>query len=54
MEGFTAYRRWKGRTFEREVTEIGESVWYMKPNIKGKDTFDTLKYLIFVTLSIGY
>ena len=40
MEGFTAYRRWKGRTFGREVAEIGESVWYMKPGIKGKDKFE--------------
>ena len=38
-EGFTAYRRWKGREFRRLVAEFGENVWYLRANSVGKDKF---------------
>ena len=34
-DGFTAHRRLRGRNFKKDVTEIGESVWYLKPKSKG-------------------
>merc|ERR1712240_708375 len=39
-EGFTAYRRWKGRTFNRPVTEFGECVLYLPAKTAGRDKFD--------------
>ena len=39
-EGFTAYRRWKGRAFNRPVTEFGECVLYLPAKTAGRDKFD--------------
>ena len=39
VEGFTAYRRWKGREFKRPGAELGENIWYLKANSVGKDKF---------------
>ena len=35
----TAYKRWKGKEFRREVAEFGESVMYLKAGTQGKDKF---------------
>ena len=35
-DGFTPHRRLRGRNFKKEITEIGESVWYLKPKSRGK------------------
>jgi hypothetical protein len=39
-EGMTAYRRWKGREFKRDIAEFGECVWYLRSASQGKDKFD--------------
>ena len=39
-DGKTAYRRWKGKDFKREVAEIGEQVMYLKAGTQGKDKFN--------------
>ena len=33
--GITAYRRWKGKEFKRDVAEFGENVWYLKSDSVG-------------------
>ena len=40
QDGFTAYRRIKGREFKRELVSFGECVWYMKPKSKHKKKGD--------------
>ena len=40
-DGRTASERVKGRTFNREVPEFGESVLYLKPSSLGKDKLDS-------------
>lgn len=37
---YTAYEKWKGRKFRREVAEFGEKVMYRVPQLKGKDKFE--------------
>ena len=37
--GRTAYRRWKGRSFNKKVASFGEHFWYLKLNTAGKDKF---------------
>ncbi len=39
-EGFSAYRRWKGREFQRPVAEFGECVLYLPALSAGRDKFD--------------
>ncbi len=39
-EGFTPYRRWKGREFTKPVAEFGERVWYTPAMSAGRDKFD--------------
>merc|ERR1712079_307512 len=34
-DGRTPYQRWKGKKFRKEVTEIGECVWYLRLRTKG-------------------
>jgi hypothetical protein len=34
-----AYRRWKGREFNRFVAEFGENVMYLRASSVGKDEF---------------
>ena len=36
-DGLTAYRKWKGKEFKKEVAEFGETVLYLRPGTKGKD-----------------
>ena len=38
-DGKTAYRRWKGKDFKRDIAEFGESVMYLKPGTEGRDKF---------------
>ena len=38
-DGKTAYRRWKGKDFKREVAEIGETILYLKAGTQGKHKF---------------
>lgn len=39
--GYTAFERWKGRTFRREIAEFGEKVMmYRIPHLKGKEKFE--------------
>ena len=38
-DGKTAYRRWKGKDFRREIAEFGEVVMYLKPGTRGQDKF---------------
>ena len=37
QDGLTAYRKWKGKGFRREVADFGETVLYLKPGTKGRD-----------------
>ena len=37
LDGFTAYKRIKGKDFKRELVKIGECVWFLKPLSKGKN-----------------
>ena len=39
-EGFTPYRRWRGRPFNRPVAEFGENIWYLPANSAGKNKFE--------------
>ena len=39
-DGQTNYRRWKGKNFQKEVTEFGESVLYLKAGMKGQDKYN--------------
>ena len=39
-EGFSAYRKWKGREFTKPVAEFGECVLYAPAASAGKDKFD--------------
>ncbi len=39
-EGFSAYRRWKGREFTKPVAEFGECVLYAPAASPRKDKFD--------------
>ena len=39
-EGFSAYRRWKGREYTKPVAEFGERVLYAPAMSAGKDKFD--------------
>jgi hypothetical protein len=34
-DGFTAYKRVKGKDFKKELVKFGECIWYMKPKSKG-------------------
>ena len=36
-DGFTAYKRVKGKEFKKELVKFGEGVWYLKPKSKGKN-----------------
>ena len=36
-KGYTAYERWKGRKFRREMVEFGEYVMFKTPGLKGKE-----------------
>ena len=36
-DGFTGYRRLRGRDFSRKITEFGECVWYLRMKTKGKN-----------------
>ena len=38
-DGITAYRRWKGKEFKRDVAEFGENVWYLKSDSAGRDKY---------------
>ena len=38
-DGRTAYERWKGRKFKKEVVEFAENVWYLKPRSRGATGF---------------
>ena len=40
-EGFSAYRRWKGREFNKPVAEFGECVLYSRAMLVGRIKFDT-------------
>ena len=40
-DGKTAYRRIRGRNFNRKITEFGECVWYLKARSKGRGKLDT-------------
>ena len=35
-DGFTAYKRVKGKEFRKELVKFGECVWYIRPLSKGK------------------
>ena len=35
-DGFTAYKRVKGKEFKKELVKFGECIWYLKPKSKGK------------------
>ena len=39
-EGFTPYRRWKGKPFNRPVAEFGENVWYLQANSAGENKYE--------------
>ena len=41
QDGKTAYQRWKGKEFRREVAEFGETVLYLKLGTKGKDKLNS-------------
>jgi hypothetical protein len=40
-DGCTPYERRKGKKFHRPLPEIGECIWYLKPQSVGKDKLDT-------------
>ena len=40
-DGRTPYERRKGKRFIRPLPEIGECIWYMRPQSVGKDKLDT-------------
>lgn len=37
----TPYERLKGKKFDKEVAELGECVWWLKPKSAGKDKFES-------------
>jgi hypothetical protein len=39
--GLTAYRKWKGKEFDKHVAEFGERVMYLKSDSAGKDKFNS-------------
>ena len=39
--GRTSHFKWKGREFNREVTELGECIMYLRLDSVGKDKFDS-------------
>ena len=39
-DGRTAYERWKGKKFNKELVEFGERVMYLKPGTQGTNKFD--------------
>merc|ERR1712240_75927 len=41
QDGKTAYQRWKGKPFRREITEFGETVLYLKMGTRGRDKLDS-------------
>merc|ERR1711951_343800 len=38
-DGKTAYRRWKGKDFKREVAKVGETILYLKAGTQGRHKF---------------
>ena len=40
-DGLTAYERRKGKKFNRTLPEIGEGIWYLKPESRGVDKLDS-------------
>merc|ERR1712081_121591 len=40
IDGKSAYHRWKGKPFRRDVAEFGECVMYLKVGSKGRDKFN--------------
>ena len=40
-DGKTAYERRKGKRFLRAIPEIGECIWFLRPESVGKDKLDT-------------
>ena len=36
-DGMTPYKRLKGKEFKKEILKIGECVWFLKPQSKGKN-----------------
>ena len=40
QDGKTAYRRWKGKNFHRDMAEFGESIMYLKAGSLGHDKFN--------------
>ena len=40
QDGLTAYQRWKGKPFKRDVAEFAERVMYLKAGSKGRDKFN--------------
>ena len=51
QEGFTPYRRWKGREFNKPVAEFGECVHYAPAFSAGRNKFD-VRWLDGVWLGI--
>ena len=39
-DGKTAFERGRGKIFERELPEFGESIWYLKQGSTGKDKLE--------------
>ena len=39
-DGRTNYRRWKGKDFQGEITEFGETILYLKAGTKGQDKYN--------------
>ena len=39
-DGKTAYERHRWTSFRGEVPEFGESIWYLKSGLAGKDQLD--------------
>ena len=35
-DGMTPYKRLKGKEFEKEILKIGECVWFLKPQTRGR------------------
>ena len=40
-DGRTAYERRRGKRFKKVVPELGECVWYLKPQTEGKEKLDS-------------
>ena len=41
VDGKTAFRRWKGKNFNKKIAEFGENVCYLKKKSVGKDKFNS-------------